>query len=200
MMDLRLATACVLGFAGFLRFNELVNLKPCNRKIQNDMLRIRIEHSKTDQLSQGDDVLMARTKSTVCPVSLLECYMRRAGVSLEDHRFLFRPIQKTKRGEALRESSQISYSCLQDLFKKKLEFLGFPSGDFGLHSLQAGGASAAANAKVPDWLFKRHGRWKSENIKDGYDMESRLQVSKSLGLYLFISIAAFFVVLVLVIK
>ena len=203
LMELRLATACVLGFAGFLRFNELVNLKPCNIKIQDDMLRIHIEHSKTDQLRQGDEVLIARTKSSVCPVSLLECYMKRAGISWEDHRFLFRPIQKTKRGEALRESGQISYSCLRDLFRKKLEFLGFPSGDFGLHSLRAGGASAAANAKVPDRLFKRHGRWKSENAKDGYikdDMESRLEVSKSLGLYLFISVAAFFVALVVVIK
>ena len=53
-MDLRLATACVLGFAGFLRFNELVNLKPCNLRIQENMLRIHIDHSKTDQLRQGD--------------------------------------------------------------------------------------------------------------------------------------------------
>jgi len=40
----------------------------------------------------------------------------------------------------------------------------------GVHSLQlrAGGASAAANACIPDRLFKRHGRWSSENAKDGY--------------------------------
>ena len=59
--------------------------------------------------------------------------------------------------------------------------------DFGLHSLRAGGATAAANAGVPDHLFKHHGRWKSENAKDGYvkdDAASRLGVSKSLGLYL----------------
>ena len=89
----------------------------------------------------------------------------------------------------LRPSGQISYSCLRDLFCKKLDGLGFSSGDFGLHSLRSGGASAAANTKVPDRLFKRHGRWKSENAKDGYvkdDVESRLAVSKSLGLYLLI--------------
>ena len=68
----------------------------------------------------------------------------------------------------LRESGQISYSCLRDLFCKKLDCLGFAAGDFGLHSLRAGGATAAANARVPDRLFKRHGRWKSENAKDGY--------------------------------
>lgn len=36
-------------------------------------------------------------------------------------------------------------------------------------------------------MFKRHGRWKSENAKDGYikdNVESRLEVYKNLGLYL----------------
>ena len=187
LADLRLATACVLGFAGFLRFNELVNLRPSSMEVQDDILRIRIERSKTDQLRQGDEVLIARTRSSTCPVALLESYMKQTRMSWEDNRFLFRPIQKTKKGEMLRGSGQISYSCLRDLFRKKLDCLGFPSGDFGLHSLRAGGASAAANAKVPDRLFKRHGRWRSENAKDGYikdDVESRLKVSKSLGLYL----------------
>ena len=76
---------------------------------------------------------------------------------------------------------------MRDLFRKKLADLGFPPNEFGLHSLRAGGATAAANAKVPDRMFKRHGRWKSENAKDGYvkdDVEGRLEVSKSLGLYL----------------
>ena len=52
---------------------------------------------------------------------------------------------------------------------------------FGLH----GGASAAANAGVPDRWFKRHGRWRSGNAKDGYikdSLENRLSVSKSIGL------------------
>ncbi|XP_033729279.1 uncharacterized protein LOC117318361 [Pecten maximus] len=39
---------------------------------------------------------------------------------------------------------------------------------FGLHSFRAGGASAAANHGIPDRLFKKHGRWRSETAKDGY--------------------------------
>ena len=187
LSDLRLATACLLAFASFLRFGELVNLKPTNIQIQGDIMRIHIEHSKTDQLRQGDEVLISRTKSKTCPVAMVENYMEKTGMSMNDSRFLFRPIQKTKQGEVLRESGQISYSCLRDLFRKKLDYLGFAASDFGLHSLRAGGATAAANAGVPDRLFKRHGRWKSENAKDGYvkdDVASRLGVSKSLGLYL----------------
>ena len=32
-----------------------------------------------------------------------------------------------------------------------------------VHSLRSGGATAAANAGVKDRMFKRHGRWVSEN-------------------------------------
>ena len=39
--------------------------------------------------------------------------------------------------------------------------IGFPKQDYGLHSLRAESAIAAANAWVTDRLFKRHGHWKS---------------------------------------
>ena len=54
------------------------------------------------------------------------------------------------------------------------------------YSLRSGGATAAANAGVPDRLFKRHGRWASEPAKDGYVQDFlsfyRLSVSKALGI------------------
>ena len=40
------------------------------------------------------------------------------------------------------------------------------------HILRSGGATADANAGVPDWLFKRHGRWASESAKHGYVQDS----------------------------
>ena len=54
----------------------------------------------------------------------------------------------------------------------------------GVHSLRSGGATAAANAGIPDRFFKRHGRWLSESAKDGYVKDSTsslLSVSRSLG-------------------
>ena len=186
LKDLRLATACLLAFSGFLRFSELICLRPCDFEISQEMMRIKILQSKTDQLRQGDELVIARTGNLTCPVAMMEKYMGRTGMALDDQRYLFRPIQKTKKGESLRQSGKISYTCLRELFKKKLTDLGLPPSKFGLHSLRAGGATAAANAKVPDRLFKRHGRWKSESAKDGYvkdHVQSRLEVSRSLGLY-----------------
>ena len=111
--------------------------------------------------------------------------MDKADIDRRSSFFLFRAITKTKSREVLRSSGAISYDRLRELFKIKLEELGYPAANYGLHSLRAGGATAAANAGVPDRLFKRHGRWRSENTKDGYvddSTESCLAVSKHLGL------------------
>ena len=121
-------------------------------------------------------MVIARTGSRVCPVAMLERYMTRTATPREDQLFLFRPIQRSSWPNKL-----------QLLAGSIPEKLGFTVEDYGLHSMRAGGATAAANAKVPDRLFKRHGRWRSESAKDGYikdSVESRLQVSRSLGLYL----------------
>ena len=72
-----------------------------------------------------------------------------------------------------------------ELLLDKLKAVGLDPKQFGLHSLRSGGASAAANAGVPVRWFKRHGRWLSENAKDGYikdKLEDRLSVSRNLGL------------------
>jgi len=154
-----------------------VKLKPCNCILTSEILKVNIVESKTDQLRQGSELLIARTSSSTCPVAMLKRYM---GMSWASDQFIFHPIQNTKHDETLRESGHISYTGLKDLFKRKMSKLGFEAAEFGLHSLRLGGATVAANAGVPDRLFKRHGRWQSKNAKDGYvkdSVENRLQVS-----------------------
>ncbi len=80
----------------------------------------------------------------------------------------FQGIVKTKPGERLRASGWLSYTRMWELFLHRIAELGFDPEKYGLHSLRAGGATAAANAGVPDRLFKRQGHWKSELAKDEY--------------------------------
>ena len=42
LSNLRLVTACLLSFAGFLRFDEMINLRPCDFALSQEMLKIRI--------------------------------------------------------------------------------------------------------------------------------------------------------------
>ena len=50
LADLRLATACLLTFAGFLHSRELVGLRACNIVVYQDHATVHIAHSKTDQV------------------------------------------------------------------------------------------------------------------------------------------------------
>ena len=78
-------------------------------------------------------------------------------------------------------SGGISYSRVQELAIEKQKEIGLDSKYLGLHSLRSGGASAAVNTGVPDRWFKRHGRWLSENAKDGY-VKDILEFHKKLRL------------------
>ena len=186
LADVRALTFCLLGYAGFLRFDELSKLRVCDISIFRDHLELFIESSKTDQLRQGATVVIARTGSRLCPVAMLERYLHVAAVELNaSEQFLFRGIVHTKNGMRLREKGGLSYTTVRETVLDKFQAIGLDRKHYGLHSLRAGGATAAANAGVPDRMFKRHGRWRSENAKDGYiadSLQSRLQVSKGIGL------------------
>ena len=184
LANIRLTTVCLLAFAGFLRYDELANIRPCDLQINPTCVTIRIPKSKTDQLRQGMEVVIARTGSDTCPVAMLEEYISRGGIDLASQLYLFRPIAGPK-GQKLRNAGQLTYSRLRELLKHKLEELGFPSAEFGVHSLRAGGATAAAGRGISDRLFKKHGRWRSETAKDGYvedSLEQRLLVTEQIGL------------------
>ena len=79
----------------------------------------------------------------------------------------------------------LSYTRVREILLEALKNIGLDPKLFGTHSLRSGGATDAANAGVPDRLFKKHGRWRSEGAKDGYvkdNVRQLLRVSQSLGL------------------
>lgn len=185
LSDIRTISICLLGFAGFFRFDEIAKIKGCDVQFFPEHMEIFIEASKTDQFRDGARVVIARTHSPCCPVAMLQRYIMLANIDCKEDKFLFRGLVATKSGQKLRDSGSISYTRVRELVLEKLAAINLDTKRFGLHSLRSGGASAAANAGVPDRMFKRHGRWCSENAKDGYIKDSlaeRLQVSSNLGL------------------
>ena len=50
----------------------------------------------------------------------------------------------------MRGSVPLSYTRAREIVLSAFDSIGLPKQDYGLHSLRAGGASAAANARVPD--------------------------------------------------
>ena len=146
-------------------------------------MSIAIKKSKTDQLREGGRVLIAQAASKACAVSLLGKYLKVSNSNLISDMFVFRAMSNNK---TLRTSNKpMSYTSVRELVLEEFAKLGLKKGKFGLHSLRAGGATAAANRHVADRLFRRHGRWACDASKDLYvkdNIESLLSVSKALGL------------------
>ena len=185
LSNLRTAAICVTAFAGFLRFNELANLRCCDVKFCEDKyVELFIAKSKTDIYRNGNVVSLAKTGHITCPYNLLNRYIQAAGIDFSSSLMFFRSLHfiKSNASYTLR-SMGISFTHTREVVLHAFSQLDYSTKLFGLLSLRSGGATAAANAGVNDRLFKRHGRWCSDKAKDGYvkdDLEALLSVSKSL--------------------
>ena len=179
----RILAICTLAFAGFFRFSEVANLRRSDIVFHRNYLKIFIEKSETDLYRDGAHVLVAKTGSISCPYSILSKYIELAGISSSSQEFLFRGLTFFKKQKVykLRTSNKpISYSRAREIVLDAFDKVGLDKKKFCLHNLRAGGATAAANTGIRDRLFKRHGRWRSENAKDGYVKDKLSSLSRNL--------------------
>ena len=151
--DLTMIITC---FSGFLRYDEMSNLK-CNEiKFEPDYVKLVIAK-----------------------------YVSALQIDLSSTNYLFRALFKTKHTSGLRRSvKKLSYTRTKEVLVSRLKEVTPTHLNLGLHTLRESGVSAAANSGVDERCFKRHGRWSSSCV-NGYikdSVSSRLNVSKNLGL------------------
>lgn len=190
LKDLRLCVMCILGFSGFLRFDELSSLKMKDLVFHDSHVSVFISKSKCDQLKMGNSVPISKTGNKLCPVSWLQKYISAAGLTYGSDEFLFtkvRYLKTTDKYILCDKDKPLSYTRTRKIFLEAIQAIGEDRSQFGLHSLRSGGASAAANSgDISDSrLLAKHGRWKSSVSLDGnvhYDLKNQLRVSKHLGI------------------
>ncbi|KAM3920353.1 uncharacterized protein RB166_014754 [Leptodactylus fuscus] len=150
-----------LAFFGAFRVSELVS--PSRRcpgglglgdcRMDGGELVCLLRHSKTDREGRGLVVrLRPLPDSVACPVNCFAAFMavRPAG------------------GGALLVHGDLS--CLSkfqfvQVFRKGLEKLGIPPGDYSSHSFRIGAATEAACWGLPPTVIRRIGRWESERYR-----------------------------------
>jgi hypothetical protein len=175
-------TALALGFAGFLRWSDLERLSLPLSKFTSSHAELFIVFSKTDQISDGAWVPVSRSNTIYCPVANVEALIQEGGMPTGP---FIRRTQHTRNGWSLLDKP-LSYSRFLVLTREALQRTGMPAAEaatYGTHMMRRGGATAAAEAGVPDRLFQQHGRWKSAGAKDGYvqtSLRARLSVSQSI--------------------
>ena len=159
ILHLRNVCLYVLAYAGFFSSEEVLYQNESHsfpRRVHDYQSR---KKSKTDQLRQGDQVVIAQSGGSVCPVSLLKIYLRKLDIDPHSNEFIFRPLVKTKSSYKLTQKNKpISYTTFRDQLAKSLKNVVPDPSVYGTHSFRSGGASRAANSRVNDRLFQKHGR------------------------------------------
>ena len=105
-------------------------------------------------------------------------------LNVDKDAFLIPTLYRTKKGHRAAKRRGISYTRINEIFHENMKMRGIEE-NYGLHSLRAGGASAAAKNGVSDRLILKQGRWSFESVRNGYiedDRKTRLGVTLSLGL------------------
>ena len=83
-------------------------------------MTIKVEENKTDQLRQGDEVIIAaQTDGSACPVSILRDYL--SGLNIDPHldELIFVQLVKTKSSyKFVNKDKPISYTTFRDHLSK----------------------------------------------------------------------------------
>jgi hypothetical protein len=149
-------------------------------------MSVLIQKSKTDIYRDRNRIIIAGTGNNLCLINNFDLYLQWVGNNLEFDFYLFRNLTKDNDQYMFwKENVPLFYSRMRELFIQAFKQFVSNINFCGLHCLRSGGATAACNLGVPDRPFKRHGRWRSENAKDGYVKDSfndLLFVSTNLGI------------------
>lgn len=186
LIQQRFVITCLLGFSGFLRISELLEIKVGDLTFDKECMKILIPKSKNDQVREGHILYISRTDSHYCTVKWVEKYIEDAKLQ-EKLNFVMCRLAKTKKGHNAIGCRPIGYTTINDDFHRFIAPVceDINSRLYGLHSLRSGGASAAINNGVSERLVGKHGRWKSGYSRDRYlkdDKKSRLSVTKAIKL------------------
>ena len=114
---------CVLSFAAFFRFSELVNLRRSDIDFHEEYVTLYVAKSKTDKYKQGSHVNISKTGKCTCPYELnVKNVFTKGRHSSESDCYIFRAIIFCKKNNCyrLRNSGPLSYTRARELLLSAL--------------------------------------------------------------------------------
>jgi hypothetical protein len=159
-VDLLIATMLALGHDGLLRSAELLSgfqVKHFEWSLDKKTVRLEIERSKMNRSGESEFVSLF-DYGEYSAVSLLRRWFTVQGLWENWEHKVF-PAVRYKR---LHFNSDPNYSWWRRTIKKLCKRIGLEEKNYSGHSLRAGGATDLFVCRVPYYIIKRMGRWKSE--------------------------------------
>ena len=156
----------LIGFAGAFRRSELAALTTNDIVFEDAGIRLHIRKSKTDQDSEGQEVVIPNGKMNT--VAVLQDWLDSAGI---ESGYLFRGFYRG--GKAIRDN-KLSGRAIADLVQAYAKKSGFNHKDFGGHSLRSGFITTAAESGANVLQIKQQSRHKSTEVLSGYVRSANL--------------------------
>jgi hypothetical protein len=158
---LQIALMLYLGHDGLLRIGELLSgIRAEDIRWSSDRKRfdIWLERSKANQSGDGELITVVDYDGC-CAVKLMRKWFRSMDLWKLTDRMLF----PSRRGKGvICWDKTISQSWFRKTIKTLADKAGCDGSKYSGHSLRAGGATDLFVARVPYFLIKKMGRWKSD--------------------------------------
>lgn len=176
----------LVAYYAFLRYSDFAVLQLKHFSFYADHMDIKIPVSKCDQYRHGDVVSVAVDSESPeqCPVIASRSHFALLrGALASEQSFVLQSIIQSRDGRPVL-GRIASRAVLVAQLRRALQDTGVEPGQFTLHSLRAGGATAAAAvSSVSREELKRHGRWASAAV-DNYiepSVNARLSVTRKMA-------------------
>jgi energy-converting hydrogenase Eha subunit G len=92
LSKLMVCVLCLLGFSGFLCYNELSIIQMKNIVVHDSHVELTLVQSKTDIYWRGIIVVIAKTGNDLCPVTWLKKYVQLADLNSNPEFFICRSL------------------------------------------------------------------------------------------------------------
>ena len=169
--QLRTFVMLVFCYSTLARFDCTSNIKIEHLTFEENVFKITVPKSKTDQEGNGQRIYLLH-ESVNSPHRLLCDYIRI--FDLDCDYFLFPPLKwdMIKKSWIPEKGKSISYSSAYVNFKKLLTDFGFTPDFLSMHSPRIGSTTDMFQAGVKGYIIDKRGRWKDPKTKFTYAKDS----------------------------
>jgi integrase len=160
--QLLLATILATGHDGLFRLGELcsgIRASEVTWWVHRKGFTVSLFRTKTHRSSGAIGVDVGDHASPFSAVKLLRLWWDHRGLDKRPDAFVFPSI---KRRNVCEEAGSVTADWVRKIIKESVASLGLDPARFSGHSLRAGGATDLFVARVPYFLIKKMGRWKSD--------------------------------------
>jgi hypothetical protein len=164
VFQLEEVTIIMLGHDGLLRTGELLRglkVKDVIWSEDREYFSVWLERSKANRAGSGELVTIPRYGER-CAVEYMKKWFDAMEFWEESKADSFLFPGRKRGGRSFEYGATISPSWLRSRIKKVAVYLGLDIADYSGHSLRAGGATDLFVKRVPYYLIKKMGRWKSD--------------------------------------